>query len=441
MLYKDRHGNNSKDGKPDVNPSKFLEFLANFGCLGEVALGPLCLFFPEYGFPITCIFHGYILSMTPFASVMEWNVFCIYMSYSMFGNVGISSGYTGYTLSSVVSSYLGLPLYLLMFLTFVLLMVPIYGQIYPKRVPFLVAFRPYAGNWRFSWHMVAKSAQNKMRKLKTLEVRNKNKKKIKIESSRAETLVLNLQNFGQILYIYSLGYFIFAIFSKSKFRVSALDGSIVKISKFLKKNIFLTHFIIVYLLSIYYLLFIVSNPFYYFLFIIIIYVLFLQPVFIEEGAKFLWGGNPHFCSQFTDYFSGNMVFFPHFRPLIPMIEKLEKKMGWKTDDYKTLFNEVFLNAVCGWTLGTGYYVNKPFLNALTSTCGFVKGECFVAVFEPHGLFDHTSEWHLVDVTEPDVKIYHGKMPYAELENMQPCDMTVDMFDQHSILKTNESKSK
>ena len=202
-----------------------------------------------------------------------------------------------------------------------------------------------------------------------------------------------------------------------------------------------THFIIVYLLSIYYLLFIVSNPFYYFLFIIIIYVLFLQPVFIEEGAKFLWGGNPHFCSQFTDYFSGNMVFFPHFRPLIPMIEKLEKKMGWKTDDYKTLFNEVFLNAVCGWTLGTGYYVNKPFLNALTSTCGFVKGECFVAVFEPHGLFDHTSEWHLVDVTEPDVKIYHGKMPYAELENMQPCDMTVDMFDQHSILKTNESKSK
>ena len=57
-----------------------------------------------------------------------------------------------------------------MFLTFVLLMVPIYGQIYPKRVPFLVAFRPYAGNWRFSWHIVAKSAQNKMRKLNFLQM-------------------------------------------------------------------------------------------------------------------------------------------------------------------------------------------------------------------------------------------------------------------------------
>ena len=73
-------------------------------------------------------------------------------------------------LSSVVSSYLGLPFYLFIFLTIVLLMVPVYGQIYPKRVPFLIAFRPYAGNWRFSWHIVAKSAQNKMRQLKTLEV-------------------------------------------------------------------------------------------------------------------------------------------------------------------------------------------------------------------------------------------------------------------------------
>ena len=39
MLYKDRHGHNSKDGKADVNPSTFLKFLANAGCFGEVALG------------------------------------------------------------------------------------------------------------------------------------------------------------------------------------------------------------------------------------------------------------------------------------------------------------------------------------------------------------------------------------------------------------------
>ena len=47
MLYKDRHGHNSKDGKADVNPSTFLKFLANVGCLGEVALGRklfICIF-------------------------------------------------------------------------------------------------------------------------------------------------------------------------------------------------------------------------------------------------------------------------------------------------------------------------------------------------------------------------------------------------------------
>ena len=35
----------------------------------------------------------------------------------------------------------------------------------------------------------------------------------------------------------------------------------------------------------------------------------------------------------------------------------------------------------------------------------------------------------------------GKMPYAELENMQPCEMTIAMFDEHSILNTNDNKSK
>jgi hypothetical protein len=252
----------------------------------------------------------------------------MYLSYALFGGVGASAGYTGYGgAAGVWAAASSLPPSLLGFLAFVLLAVPVYGQIYPKEVPFLVAFRPYAGNWRFTWHIVANKAKDKLRKLKTLE-----------------------------------------------------------------------------------------GP------------------CIGENAKMLWGGNPHFCNQFEDYFSGNMVFFPHFRPLIPMVESLEKRMGWKTDDYTTLFNECFLNAVMGWTLGTGFYVNKRFMAAVTETCGFEKGECFVAVFEPQGLLDHTSEWSCVDITEPDKKVYHGKLPYAVLEDMQPCDMTMEMFQQASVLE-------
>jgi hypothetical protein len=70
MLYADRHG--KKGDRPDVNPSKFLRFLAYVGVVGELSLGPLCLLVPQLGVPVTFAFHGYIISMTPFASVMEW---------------------------------------------------------------------------------------------------------------------------------------------------------------------------------------------------------------------------------------------------------------------------------------------------------------------------------------------------------------------------------
>ena len=71
-----------------------------------------------------------------------------------------------------------------------------------------------------------------------------------------------------------------------------------------------------------------------------------------------------------------------------MIESLEKKMRWKTDDYVTLFNEIFLNAVTGWTLGTGYYVNGPYFDAITSTCGFEKGELYGYGLYSYGLYSY-----------------------------------------------------
>merc|ERR1740130_1996078 len=148
---------------------------------------------------------------------------------------------------------------LVAFLALVLVLVPLVGQLYPKVVPFLTAFRPYAGNWRFTWHIVDNKAKHKLRKLKVLE-----------------------------------------------------------------------------------------------------------GIFIGENAQGLWCGNPHFCDQFEDYFAGNMVFFPHFRPLIPMIEKLQKKMGWGADDFTTLFNEIFFNAVLGWCLGTGFYAKADVYAAIAS---------------------------------------------------------------------------
>jgi hypothetical protein len=325
-LYNDRHG---KSGPRDVNPSLFLQFLAKVGVVGEIGLGAVCLFAPQYGVYLTWAFHGYILSMTPFASVMEWNVFCLYISYAIFSP---TEGFAGYTLGGIWQAAAAMPAPMQAFLGIVLVCVPVYGQLYPKQVPFLTAFRPYAGNWRFTWHIVADKAKEKLRKLVNLE-----------------------------------------------------------------------------------------------------------GILVTENARLLWGGNPHFCDQFEDYFNGNMVFFPHFRPLVPMVEKLEQRMKWKSGDYVTLFNEIFLNAITGWTLGTGFYVNGAYFDAVATTCGFEKGECFVAVFEPQGALDHTAEWHLVDITEPGTKVFHGKCAYAELQDMQPCDMTVEMFEAKSILGDGRKK--
>ena len=95
--------------------------------------------------------------------------------------------------------------------------------------------------------------------------------------------------------------------------------------------------------------------------------------------------------------------------------------------------------VCGWCLGTGYYVRGGYFDAVTSTCGFGRGECYVAVFEPHGLLDHMSEWHLVDITDPDTKLMHGKMPYAQLEAMQPTELSLEAFERASVLHLGKKK--
>ena len=42
----------------------------------------------------------------------------------------------------------------------------------------------------------------------------------------------------------------------------------------------------------------------------------LEGIFITENARMLWGGNPHFCEQFEDYFTGNMVSSPPQPPRI-----------------------------------------------------------------------------------------------------------------------------
>ena len=108
--------------------------------------------------------------MTPFASVMEWNVFCIYLVCSLFSQQYSPDGFTGYSLTTFATEiWPGMSFYLRFFVVMVLFVVPLYGNLYPKNVRFLTAFRPYAGNWRFTWHIGSNKAREKLRKVRGLE--------------------------------------------------------------------------------------------------------------------------------------------------------------------------------------------------------------------------------------------------------------------------------
>ena len=85
--------------------------------------------------------------------------------------------------------------------------------------------------------------------------------------------------------------------------------------------------------------------------------------------------------------------------------------------------------------------NGGYFDAVSSTCGFEAGECFIAVFEPMGLLNHTCEWHLVDITDAETKVMHGTMPYAELEDMQPGEMPLELFEKNTVFTPGSRKER
>ena len=327
-----RYGDLFADAPRDHAPSRLARAISAFGCLAELSIAPLAMAAPSVGVPLACAFHAYIISMLPFASVCEWNVACVYMALFLFRGDNAFDA----------TACFGLDARLRAFLAVVLVVVPVYGQLRPREVPFLVAFRPYAGNWCFTWHVVDPAAAHKLD------------------------------------------------------RLDVLDGS----------------------------------------------------VRLDENARLLWSGNPHLCDQLEDLVTGLLTIFPHFRPVVPIVEELKDRSGWAADPL-TLNQEMFANHVFGFCLGTGFILKgQGYADALTEVCGFDEGdlaaseasaalrsfacrvgECYLVVCEPVGLLDHTAAWSVVDVADPSgAKIIDGAAPYAALEAVPPCAMTRAQLD-------------
>jgi len=146
--------------RDDFTPSRTAHALAALGAAGEW-LGPLCCALGPAGGVVNAVgvfgmiaYHSFIWSTLPTASVFEWQYYTMYMTYFL---------YRLHPMALPSSPPL------LVLLAFVLLGLPVVGQLRPSLVPFLLAYRQYAGNWRIGTVLLRKSAKHKFDKLKTYE--------------------------------------------------------------------------------------------------------------------------------------------------------------------------------------------------------------------------------------------------------------------------------
>jgi hypothetical protein len=126
----------------DLSPSRFATYLAHFGTFLELSV-PLILLSGDggsvtlVGLVMMVMLHAFITSNVPMGVPIEWNFMMVYGGFFLFGQ---------HASTSVLD--LSAPVALLVLLMAVV--VPLLGNLFPARVPFLLAMRYYAGNWAYS---------------------------------------------------------------------------------------------------------------------------------------------------------------------------------------------------------------------------------------------------------------------------------------------------
>ena len=144
----------------DLRPSRMAAAMAHSGTAVEYSIGFMLLLVA--GHPtltaimlvvMTC-FHGFIAINNPSGMPIEWNILMIYGGIFLFG-VHPEAGLTALTSTP----------FLVAFLVFSLVAVPLYGNFVPSRVSFLLAMRYYAGNWAYNIWLVRKGSADKFKKL------------------------------------------------------------------------------------------------------------------------------------------------------------------------------------------------------------------------------------------------------------------------------------
>ena len=125
----------------------------------------------QWGFLLMLFLHLFITSNVPLGVPLEWNVCVVYSAWFLFDHHGYELAVATQSMTSdfsLVTSLLSSPSIQLMSLAVLLitLIVPLFGNLRPHRLSFLLSMRYYAGNWPYSlWLIHKKSGLKKLKRL------------------------------------------------------------------------------------------------------------------------------------------------------------------------------------------------------------------------------------------------------------------------------------
>ena len=148
------------DFPEDLRPSRLAVAMARIGAATEYAIPAVLLLASDplvvaATLVVMVCFHGFIMINNPSGMPIEWNLLMIYGGLFLFG---------GHPEVRVADLFAQVP-WLGALLLVPLVAIPLYGNLVPRHVSFLLAMRYYAGNWAYNIWLVRKDATHRFRSL------------------------------------------------------------------------------------------------------------------------------------------------------------------------------------------------------------------------------------------------------------------------------------
>ena len=147
-----------RDFPNDLRPSNVAKLMAAKGIALELSV-PLVLAFAPEGWPLVVgiammlVLHTFITHNVPMGVPIEWNFMVVYGAFALFwAHPEVSAFQVGSTPLAVL-------------LVVMLIGIPLFGNLFPERMSFLMAMRYYAGNWAMSVWLFRGESVRKLERL------------------------------------------------------------------------------------------------------------------------------------------------------------------------------------------------------------------------------------------------------------------------------------